>query len=408
MKLRDSINYALKKVARNKKNIYFIIILMICTTTVIGAIYYRVSTLKSLEYKLNDTIKARSITALPTTESYNYNDLKNIKHIEDFYNIEYSITGGYSESFKNNKYSGNVGLKYGSEFALPKNIEGEVLSANDTGVAICPKYFYPSNNQKINYFDKDMFLTKKDILNKVFNIEREIIAIENDKTVVLGTYIKEFKIIGVYDPFENDDSAMTCYISARDIEELHNKTFEFIENIGISAMEIIVDDINNVKNVTQELVKLGYDVTPKIKADNNYIINIKYISNLIIIIACFGMIILSLLYTDKKNLNEHKKIGILKSLGYKKKDIQLISFLEILCITLISFITGVVFIQITVLLINTIFKNYLIYNNIIIYHSLISYLISFLIIVIIPMLTNYFYTYKNSKKKTITILKEEN
>ena len=96
------------------------------------------------------------------------------------------------------------------------------------------------------------------------------------------------------------------------------------------------------------------------------------------------------------------------SLGFKNKDIKTIDLIETLWITLFSYLLGLAFTGVILVIINIVFRNYLIHNYLIINHSIVPYLIAFIAIVIIPLITGYFYTYKSSNKKIITIIKEEN
>ena len=78
----------------------------------------------------------------------NYTEILNILHVTEIYDFHYHYSYTFSPTFKNSKYTGNLEFIYGSKNTLPRNIEGNVFDKNDTGVAICPKYFYPSHIQK--------------------------------------------------------------------------------------------------------------------------------------------------------------------------------------------------------------------------------------------------------------------
>ncbi len=408
MRLKDSINYALKKVLRKKKNIYFIIILAICTSTIIGALYYRATFLNRLRIDLKDIFYNRAVIAWIDGNQDSYTQILNIPHVTEIYDFNYHSYNVISPTFKNDKYTGNITFKYGSKNTLPRNIEGKSFDKNDTGVAICPKNFYPSIIQNVNYFDSKLFLTKNDILNTTFTTKRTKIIRVDGKLVEDGYYIKDFKIIGVYDQIESDGDVDVCYISGKDSKEIYENTTIALNETNQLSMVVAIDSKDNLKKVNTELIKLGYDTSKFYYVDAISSLNIKFISNIAILITTVSITILTVLYISKKSIENNSEVGILKSLGFKNRDIQLINFIEITLIAIISYITGLLIIGLVFLIINTVFKNYLIIHNITIYHSLISYLISFLIIVIIPILTNHFYTYKNSKKKTITILKEEN
>ena len=399
MKLKDSINYTLIKVKRNKKNIFFILILAICTTTIIGALYYKETFLRSVDHSITKNLKSRSVTVTYPEENHDYSSILNIEHIEEIYNFKYHHSYAISDDFKNAKYSGDITLKYGSENMLPKNITGKKITSNDTGVAICPKYFYPSDSNKINYFDSKLFLTNADILNKNFSIKIKKTALINEERVETGIYTKNFKIIGTYDPLETDDTLNTCYISTKDMIEIYNETKADLNISLYQTMYLIIDDIENVQQIQSNLIKNGYLVDSVFLLNLDEIINIKDLANLIIIIAIFTIVLLTILYINKRNINNLHKIGVLKSLGFKNKEIEVLNINETLWITLFSFLIGLVFIEMIILIISIFFKNYLIYNYLTIKHSIKPYLITFILIVIIPLITNIVLNYKNKKKK---------
>lgn len=152
---------------------------------------------------------------------------------------------------------------------------------------------------------------------------------------------------------------------------------------------------------------MGYNTNRFSFVESITSLNIKFLSNITILITIAGIIIFTILYVNKKTIDNNQEIGTLKSLGFKSKDIQTINLIEMICITMISYIIGLLIIGLGFIIINTILKNYLIINHIIIYHSTIPYLIALAIIIIIPIIINYFYTYRASKKKAIENLKEE-
>lgn len=407
MKLRDSINYTLKKIKRNKKNIFFILILAICTTTIIGALYYKETFLRSVDHSITKNLKSRSVIVTYPEENYDYSVISKIEHIEEIYNFNYHHAYATTNSFKNDKYTGSITLKYGSEKMLPKNITGKKITSNDTGVAICPKYFYPSDSNKINYFDSNIFLTSDDILNKTLSISKRKETLINEERVETGIYIKDFKIIGTYDPLETEDKLDTCYISTKDMIEIYNETKADLNISLYQTMYLIIDDIENVQQVRSDLIKNGYLIDSVFLLNLDEIINIKDLANLIIIIAIFTIILLTILYINKRNINNLHEIGVLKSLGFKNKEIEVLNITETLWITLFSFLIGLVFIEIIILIISIFFKNYLIYNYLTIKHSIKPYIITFILIIIIPLITNIFLNYKNKKKKSINMIKEE-
>ncbi len=250
-------------------------------------------------------------------------------------------------------------------------------------------------------------MSKNDILNTTFTIKVPKLIRVDGKSIENGYYIKDFKIIGTYDQLESDNSANTCYVSGRDAKEIFEQTTAALNEENVPTMVVAIDDKANLKKVNNELIKMGYNTNRFSFVESITSLNIKFLSNITILITIAGIIIFTILYVNKKTIDNNQEIGTLKSLGFKSKDIQTINLIEMICITMISYIIGLLIIGLGFIIINTILKNYLIINHIIIYHSTIPYLIALAIIIIIPIIINYFYTYRASKKKAIENLKEE-
>ena len=416
MKLKDSINYAFTKAIRNKKNIYFIIILMICAVLLLGSLYYKTIFIK-LNQKYNDNnVLYRNILISPNQDElydhyydknydYGYNKVLEINHVQEIYNLKYNAFEIKSPTFKNNNYSGVIELLYGSEYSLPKKIIGKSFKSTDTGVAICPKNFYPSQLSNINFNSKNIFLQHKDLINKTFEIENNIYSLIDGKATIAGKYNKSYKIIGLYDTTENGNMIFNCYISGNDIKELYDKTFSAIEGDGLVSYVVTVDNAKNVDYVMKEIAKLGFRVDLQVERDETYINNIQLICNLISFLTAIAITIITALYIKKRNVNNFYEVGIMKAIGYKHKDIQLTNMFQILLMSILSTILGIIIFEILYIIIRIYFKNYFIIKGLELAHYIVPYLITSLVVLIIPLVTNYIFSFKLLQKSTITILK---
>lgn len=413
MKTKDSIKYALTTTFREKKNFYFILILMICTVVLIGTLTFKKLFSYDLENDSYNNLLYRKLIVSPkdihgVEYDYHYEKLYDIKHVQEIYNMRYDSIGLNVKKYKNNIYNGKIEVLYGTKNTLPKEIIGKGFEENDSGVAICAKNFYPSINsyEKINLETK--FLDGKELIGTSFKIDEPIYERINGKLHESDeTYSKEYKIIGVYDTSKTKDATYSCYISGEDARELYDTTSKVLNMNTLSPEIVVVDKNENIDYVITEIGKLGFRAERQIVINKSLLSNIKIISLFIVVVTIIVITLLTISYVKKKSLDDSFEIGLLKSLGFKIKDIQKISFYQIIVLIIFSFLLGCIVFEITFILLNTIFKNYLIYNNYMLKLFITPFVISMLIIIILPTLVNYLYTKKKIKDSSISLLHGE-
>ncbi|MDE6141155.1 MAG: hypothetical protein K2G03_00990, partial [Bacilli bacterium] len=173
MKLGDSIKYSFLKTIRDKKNIYFIIIMTLCLFILIASLFFRI-----VYFALGDNqvemakdsrkvyVVSEEISKYFEDKNYDlgYDKLLELEHVVDVYSNKYDFYYITSETFKDDKHSGEIRLAYGSEKSQPKYINGEKIKNEDTGVAICSKRFYPSTTNGSISNDNIQFINGDDLI----------------------------------------------------------------------------------------------------------------------------------------------------------------------------------------------------------------------------------------------------
>ncbi len=141
MKIKEIIKYALTKNIREKKNIYFGLILMICTIIALGSLSFRNWYFFMLERGYDKDPLYRTLIISPNIKEYIANEgnfeydidkLKKIEHVIDIYDMNYSMFDLEINYFKELGYDGMVEFVYGSKYMLPQNIIGRTFSDDDT------------------------------------------------------------------------------------------------------------------------------------------------------------------------------------------------------------------------------------------------------------------------------------
>ena len=159
------------------------------------------------------------------------------------------------------------------------------------------------------------------------------------------------------------------------------------------SIDVVVDDINNVTNVENELENNGFEVLGTISTFDIQTINIiRIVIIVVLFISISSSFIISSLYISKKMINEQKTIAILKTSGYLKKNIITIYVMQTLILNLIIYLLSIILFNISF---------YIIINRIPLLIGIdllmgkiklrcLPYIISFVIVVIIPSIITLF------------------
>lgn len=381
--------YIKNNIARKKSNIYFIISLFILSVVLLVAFSFKDTFMNNIDMSFKYSISARSFLVLPknsitsdmTAEEfenyeYDYDSIKKINHVIAVTNMTNPFT--LETDFKNSYYDGTIGVDYANE-SLIKSLTGEkFITADDYGVAICPRKFYPGSYQyderaKLKFYDESL-------IGKEFNGTYDIYSRNDDGEVLVSSYgTKKFKIVGLYDPVVGDEYNV-CYIGGKEFEDI-TKSFIMINSDGISSIRVIVDNSENNKYVINELSKLGLKATRVLEYDEEIISSVKLIVAIIIAAIIIFVIFISELYVKKGIIKNNNNIKLLYSLGFSKKEIVKIYTCNLLIIQIISFVTSLVAFFIIILL-----NKYLPIDVSTI--DLMSIVISLFIMFIIPLLVN--------------------
>ena len=281
--------------------------------------------------------------------------IKNQNNIVEVYNYISSVA-----TFDNNFLTVNT-------FVKEKNlnmVSGRGIEKNETNVVILPNSFTKYLNQTIK-----------------LNIE----GVEQD-----------YKVVGIYK--DDLDKTEYAYISYTD-----NFNIESVSNTYI----LLVDNYDNVNIVKTKLLDDGYKVT----IDTNSISeNIETLNTLKIVFNILTLIIIIFiclfLYFIIKDLLEDEKydIAILKSIGYKNILLFKINLLKTFIIIFASLLIGTMLSYLFIILLNRIHISFI---NFYIYYKSSSLLITYLIGLIILILSSFYSKKEINKIKPIIIFNDE-
>ena len=399
--------YIITKNKRNKRNIFLIILFLICFILVNFTIIYYQNHVYKINKSINDSIDGRTVMISPNMDNIKTEeDAINYKYDYDKINsINYVIAsfpslisgGGYDSSLKDDYYDGRIGLKYGSDKILTMDVIGRKMNEEERNVMICPIKFYPSD-YKDNEIENLKFIDGRTLIGKKIDVMYDLYEKNaKGKNVVVGQRKIPFEIIGVYDNELIYEGYDYCFAGGKQLYEMYNDYLGRINPasyLATSSLDVIVNDVKNVNSVKSELNKLGYSTKPKVFIDYGELLQIEMICIGIIVITSILTLGISALYIKKYVIYSSYDIALLYALGYSKKKIEKIYFYNVLYVIGIGFVISNFISIIVSLFINT--------------KSIIYCLLGTTIIGIAIILLNYLFIKKLLKRKSIYFMKESN
>lgn len=397
----DFLKLSFIRLFRNKKNAFYVIVLSLFTVVLLSLLTFKNSLINYIDNFIIKNIGFRTISVSPRddVEDFGYSDLISINHVQDVHSANYD-TASVESTFKSDELDGYIDLVYANYSILPTNVVGEKFDADDTGFAICPIDFLPSSEAFNLLVDEKKFLSGYELLNTSFQINYYSYLFDGKRLIENDKYIKEFKIVGIYDAKKVMNPSNTCYISKKDMEEIKSITTVNNENT-IYGFMVVVDNIKNVELVLNDLEKKGFSrVNIRSQIDYDIINKILFACNIVVSVIMASIVIIIINYTKKKYFNDIKSIGLLMTMGYSNNIIVFIYLLEIVYSSIFSYLIGLFLFLIIYNLIKFYFLKGLIYSGFEILLHLNTFLISVFVVIFTSIIVALLYFLKNKRKNT--------
>ena len=332
------------------------------------------------------------------------NDILNIRHVDDVFLNDYylnvlSLKQIDEKNFINNSFY-LIGI---NEKNSPKIKYGKFFS-NENEI-ICPINFYPDSNiENSNNIKRTSIINTKKYLNSIFNASYNIYDKDFNATEV---EIK-LKLVGVYENNPSYIDENICYAPRSLIKKIYDESYQNIDFTDTySSINVLVDDSNNINYVMEELSNKNYNVTMAVSLNNTLIdmINIgSYIVSIFVLII--GITIIN--FINKSNISEkQKEISILRCVGFPKKAIKKMLYIENIFIGILSLliscgITILMYLGLKII----VFYNPLIFQKIPISYSGSSIFVSIIVLLITIIASNKFLEKKLFSKSIIKASKD--
>lgn len=423
MRIKDYFNFSFLLFVREKKKIFFSIIMTLCCIICIGILMFNYNIQTMIDRALSNVIGFRTICVsqredLEDMQTNQLNediaDIINIEHVIDVYESNYRETIIEKSDFASGSLDGTITFLRGTNKTLPTIVAGRGFEEGETGVAICPVSFYPTADATL--VDREHLIDGRTLLNKTFKVSYTDFVRDDDtqELVENETYTKEFKIIGLYDVSERFNSNGTCYIPVQDMNEIistKNSWEKEDDNSMIkilNGIDVVVDSVYNVNDVIKHLELQDFEVTGfGAVMDMNYINSIRIMIIIVLFIILFTIITIVNSYCKKMIDSEGKNIGVLKLCGYSKKKICSIYALKGVINYALLFTVGSV---LSAIIFDFVKNNIpylegadLVMGGIEWYFY--PYLFAFFVTVIIPTIFNIYYILKKTKLNTVELIR---
>lgn len=404
MSFFDELKLSILLMVREKKKIFYVLLIFLISILSLLILNFNDNVGDLMLKYLNNNIGFRTVNVMQRSnyvensgeESLlkDVNEIANMEHVIDAYQSAYREVVIRQSDFENDKLDGTITLKRAVEQTLPAIKTGKKIE--NEGVMVCPIAFYPNYNPLEIY--KDNIINGNDLLNNKYKVYFYNYVLDENKRPIENELLSyEFEVIGLYDNTETLDDNGVCYIPAEDLNKIIDaQKLENEKNSNISidySIDVVVDDINNVTNVENELENNGFEVLGTISTFDIQTINIiRIVIIVVLFISISSSFIISSLYIRKKMINEQKTIAILKTSGYLKKNIITIYVMQTLILNLIIYLLSIILFNISF---------YIIINRIPLLIGIdllmgkiklrcLPYIISFVIVVIIPSIITLF------------------
>lgn len=380
MKFSDSL-FILKRKLIKKDNVILAFVLILIFLAIFACItainFFLIFKTNMLESKEGNTLIVEN-----TDDSEKIEKLKNIEHVvlvdsKKYVDTTFILSPQFDKAKNENReyMESSITLKTFLTEDDAKIIKGNKLK--NSGDMICPKKFYPYS---IYIGDEYDGFTPK--------LYKSLIINGNDlvgKNVVTNKDAKEYKF-NIVGSFQNNvlEELDVCYVSKEDFDLFRDDCEMYAsgddgqdECIRYNSLMVRVDNYNNVIEVENKLRDLGFSPIRKFTYDEESLAAMTsiplFISSIIIIIS------ITIIYNffRKKSINNQFDQGVLKSLGYTKKNIIYLNELEVTIIYIITILASFILYLIIYYFAMNVYLGEVSYNNIdlpipILYMSLFS------------------------------------
>lgn len=380
----------LKPFFRNKKNLFSILLLGICSLIIIVIFSFNSTLQNYIKIGLMKDISYRTIFIdydySKESESEALLNISKVKHIETAFNKSEYFTIVDVDSIGSKKVKGNFKIQGINKLEKEKILYGKNIDGENQ--VICPAIFVPNENSEEVLSGKTKSINLKKYLNE--NIKTTFYVTTFSDAISDFILHNNFKIVGLYRNNENYLDENVCYASFSTIKKINEVADKYVENSPgvIDSIIAYVDNVSSMEGTIKNLSELGYSAGRIFELDTSFLLAVNIFSIVLIIVIIIATIIIVGIINNKKISDKIVEINLYRSFGYSIKEIKELLLIENLLISIISVFFSFFIMLIIFLIIKTIiFFNPFIFMKMPLTISYLSLLISLIVSVVSTMIS---------------------
>ncbi len=347
--MKNSVYLSLGYLLRNKKMFVCFIIMGLIMSIIIIFSSFNSSAQNNIKEAAFENPLFNRLIAVPNVNPTNENEIKEMKEsIEKLDNVK-SAFRNYEyynylniSSFKTKDLEGGISLYVANNKTLPEIVSGHNFPDENGNYLICPQNFYPTNvDFRRKEINSSMKIDLENKLGKTFEYKYK--SIKNNKEYKLN-----FELVGLYKNSKYSIDEDVCYTTEKVMNDLYFNTNDNIEKIDLSFDEyksfyVYVDKYENVERVTENLKKMNFTVSSAAHIDTDFFKEIITNTTLFVVLIYIVTIIFLIVILIYQFNYDEKYYRLLFYLGYRKKQLYIMYFLNTIFKILISFISVFIF-----------------------------------------------------------------
>ena len=352
MKISDYIFLAKKNLSTRKGSVISITILITIAVIIsILSFSFTTSLQNSMDKAINKNISYRTIAVMGAKE-YTLED--EIKKIEEDENLSKVVDIKDYEGYVNllelaDDFDSQMVCLMGTNKDLQPNVvKGRNFEDDEEKVCIIPDKLY--TDYLSESYDKDKYIDGKSLIGKEITVEYYAFDYSNGDTnpIKNKTFNEEYTVVGVYDPQESLIYGNVVFVNFSDLGRINQNVKDntildpkvrYSSNTTVMA---IVNDAENVDSSLKRIESLGYRAVVRSTIDTNIVLIVNIATDIVLVILA-SIILTNIVTSSIRAISERKyEIGIMKAIGYKNSNIQLIMLCENMIIGVRAYLIGLI------------------------------------------------------------------
>ena len=383
MKLIDTFKLALKNIKENslRRNIYIIIIALF---SIIISIPFFVYDLGLYVDRISQDLSEFKFVKI--NGDLSEDDIKYLKDYKSDYIVKKDFAIINNILGEDGKAT-NLVMKEMIDKHVPELEDGRYPTKD--GEILCPSLMSSSNH-----------LSDMSALYEVDLQDTIKLTLQNKESS--ETFEHEYKVVGTY----NGDYLMsysTCYVPTQEYKKLYD---EYDNEQIIKSKGFYVDTAEHAIEIANDIKEHGIS-TFVTRNDLSFMTKLLQLGIILMSVVCIVVLFIALIFIFSYYKAEIKRIALYKSLGYNKKEINRIIFIELIIQTLLACLLAIILVKASGIFIEHYAKKFIEYRLLKIRIPKIPFIIYYLVVILFGYVSVQYNSYRLRNLTVRELLDEE-